>query len=483
MRHKLAAGLLLSAIVSLPAQAAITLFARGVLSGTSDRSGLSGTLENGLPANILGGMGSGLTYAGGNTFLAVPDRGPNATPYNSAVDDTVSYISRFHTLSLELTANGSPGLPFTLTPTLQGTTLLSSSTPLAYGSGAGLGTQKNGQPMGSGAPAQNSAGKYYFSGRSDNFAPGSSGNPANGRLDPESIRVSNDGKSVFISDEYGPYVRQFDRQTGTLVKTFTLPANLDVSTLSSMGKTETSSNTSGRTDNKGMEGLAITPDGKTLVGIMQASLIQDAAVKATKKMVRIVTIDIATGATKEYGYMLTVGSGVSEITAINDHEFLVDERDGAGLGDAPGSNAVAKQFFKIDLAGAVDITNMSGAAAAAAAVGKAPFLDLVAALNANGISSDQIPAKIEGITFGQDVTYGGDLYHTLFVSNDNDFVPDAAGPNQFFVFGFKDGDLPGLVQQRIAAVPESATWAMMIMGFGLVGGVLRTRRSATVSFS
>jgi len=481
MRHTLAAGLLLSAIVSLPAQASITLLAQGVLGGATDRSGLTGTLENGLAANILGGMGSGLTYAGGSTFLAVPDRGPNATPYNSAVDDTVSYISRFHTLSLELTANAAPGLPFTLTPTLKGTTLLSSSTPLAYGSGAGLGTQKNGSPMGSGAPAQNSAGKYYFSGRSDNFAPGNSGNPANGRFDPESIRVSNDGKSVFISDEYGPYVRQFDRQTGTLVKTFTLPANLDVSILSPKGKTETSSNTSGRTDNKGMEGLAITPDGKTLVGIMQAALIQDAAGKATKKMVRIVTIDIATGATKEFGYMLTAGSGVSEITAINDHEFLVDERDGAGLGD--GSSAVAKQFFKIDISGAVDITNMSGAAAAAAAIAKTPFLDLVAALNANGIASDQIPAKIEGITFGQDVTYGGDLYHTLFVSNDNDFVPDVAGPNQFFVFGFKDSDLPGLVEQRIAAVPESATWAMMIMGFGLVGGTLRTRRMPTVSFS
>ena len=481
MRHTLAAGLLLSAVATLPAQAAITLLAQGVLGGTSDRSGLTGTLENGLAANVLGGMGSGLTYAGGNTFLAVPDRGPNATSYNSAVDDTVSYISRFHTLSLALTANGGgSGLPFTLTPTLQSTTLLFSSTPLAYGSGAGLGTQKNGQPLGSGAPAENSAGRYYFSGRSDNFAPGSSGNPANARFDPESIRVSNDGKSVFISDEYGPYVRQFNRATGTLIKTFTLPVNLDVATLSPNGKTETSTNISGRTDNKGMEGLAITPDGKTLVGIMQAALIQDAAIKATKKMVRIVTIDIATGATKEFGYMLTAGSGVSEITAINDHEFLVDERDGAGLGD--GTSAVAKQFFKIDISGAVDITAKSGAEAAAAAVAKTPFLDLVAALNAKGIGSDQIPAKIEGITFGQDVTYGGDLYHTLFVSNDNDFVPGIAGPNQFFVFGFKDSDLPGLVQQRIAAVPESATWAMMIMRFGFVGGALRAGRKPAVSF-
>lgn len=481
MRHTPAVILLFSALAALPAQASVVLLARGTLNGTSDRSGLTGTLENGLPANILGGIGSGLTYAGGNTFLAVPDRGPNATPYNSAVDDTVSYISRFHTLTMALTESNSGSLPFTLTPTLDSTTLLSSSTPLNYGSGTGLGTQKNGQPLGSGAPAQNSAGQYYFTGRSDNYGAGNSGNPLNGRFDPESVRVSNDGKSVFISDEYGPYVRQFDRTTGKLVKTFALPANLDVAKLSPQGKTETNTNTSGRTDNKGMEGLAITPDGKTLVGIMQAALIQDAASSSTKKMVRIVTIDIATGATKEYGYMLTAGSGVSEITAINDHEFLIDERDGAGLGD--GSTAVAKRLFKIDLANAQDITGLLGSAAAAKAVGKTSFLDLVSALNANGIGSDQIPAKLEGITFGQDVAYNGGLYHTLYVSNDNDFLPDAAGPNQFYVFGFTDADLPGLVKQNVAAVPEPASWAMMIGGFGLIGAMQRRRTRTAVRFA
>jgi Esterase-like activity of phytase len=41
---------------------------------------------------------------------------------------------------------------------------------------------------------------------------------------------------------------------------------------------------------------------------------------------------------------------VSEILAVNDHEFLLDERDGKGQGD--GSKAVVKQLFKIDLAGA-----------------------------------------------------------------------------------------------------------------------------------
>jgi hypothetical protein len=82
------------------------------------------------------------------------------------------------------------------------------------------------------------------------------------RFNPESIRVSNDGKSAFISDEYGPYVYQFDRATGQRINSFQLPANLYVGNLSPQGAVEISGNTSGRVANKGMEGLAMTPDGK-----------------------------------------------------------------------------------------------------------------------------------------------------------------------------------------------------------------------------
>jgi hypothetical protein len=64
-----------------------------------------------------------------------------------------------------------------------------------------------------------------------------------------------------------------------------------------------------------------------------------------KKLLRIVTIDIASGhTTHQYGYLLTDGSGVSEIVALNDHEFLVDERDGTGRGDA--SLATSKSSSK-----------------------------------------------------------------------------------------------------------------------------------------
>ena len=428
------------------AHASVDLVAIGGISGTYQdlSSRTAAPLENGIAGNRLGGLGSGLAYAGGSTFLALPDRGPNAAPYNSAIDDTASYIPRFHTLSLALAPNpdyvaGQLGsLPLLLTPTLRNTTLLSSPTPLFYGTGAGLG-------VGSGVPTLNSRFTYYFSGRSDNFDPTQlSTNPKDGRLDPEAIRVSNDGFTVFVSDEYGPYVYQFDRPTGHRLRAFKLPDELAVRNLSPVGATEISGNTVGRVANKGMEGLAITPNGKTLVGVMQAPLEQD-----TKNVIRLVSIDIRSGATREFAYQLTTGSGVSEILAVNDHQFLLDERDGKGLGD--GSAAKVKQLFLVDLTGAADITGKSGDLSTFA-VPKTLFLDLVAKFTSAGVATTSIPAKIEGISFGQDVSIGGVNNHTLVVANDNDFTPTVGGidnPNKFFVFAFSDADLPGYVPQGI----------------------------------
>jgi hypothetical protein len=465
-------------LTSTAAMAAPSLLAVGTLTGSAagadtDLSGLTAPLENGLPGNILGGIGSALAWAGGNTFLAAPDRGPNATPYNSAVDDTVSYIARFQTVTMALTPSGG-SLPFTLTPTLTATTLLSSPTSLNYGTGAGLGNKIDGTtPIGAGAPPQNTANKFYFTGRSDNFGAGNSGNANNARLDPEGMRVSADGKSIFVSDEYGPYVYQFDRATGSRIRSYTLPGNLDVANLSPVGNNEMAPfNTSGRVANKGMEGLAITPDGKTLVGIMQAATIQDAAIPATGKLLRIVTIDVASGTTHEYGYLLTTGSGVSEITAINDHEFLVDERDGNGLG--AGNNATNKRLYKIDLTAATDITGLTSTAAAAAAVGKTEIVDLVALLGANGITRSNVPAKIEGIAFGDDIIVNGNVEHTLWIANDNDFVSASSGPNTFYVVGLTDADLGSTFVAQ--SVPEPTSLA--VLAIGLIGCVSMRRWKA-----
>jgi len=465
MNKKLLLPLFITALTgATSAQASFTLIAQAGLTGLYDLStATSGPLESGVAGNVLGGIGSGLAWAGGTTFIATPDRGPNATPYNAALEDTTSYITRFQTLNMSLTANSGSGLAFNLTPTLTATTLLSSPTPLAYGIG--------------GTPALNASNNtHYFTGRSDGFDPSlPSSNTNNARFDPEGVRVSNDGKSVFISDEYGPYVRQFDRTSGALIKTFALPGNLAVAVQGPTTVSEDGAhNTTGRVANKGMEGLAITPDGKKLIGIMQAPLLQD-----TKKNVRIVTIDIATGDTKEYSYKLTTGSGVSEIIALNDHEFLVGERDGKGLGD--GSSAVAKELFKINLSTATEVSGLSGdLTTASATINKTSVLDVKAILVANGISADKIPAKIEGLAFGEDVTVAGQLMHTLYISSDNDFLSTAvasgitiANPSMFYVFGFTDADLGGstvLQAQQISAVPlPSAAWLFGSAFIGLLG--------------
>lgn len=442
-----------------PAFAGVDLIAAGQLDGHGGDLAhrTAGPLENNVPGNLLGGLGSGLAYAGCNTFLALPDRGPNAVAYDALADDTTSYIDRFQTLRITLEPSA-PGaaLPFTLSPRLRDTTLLADRLPLYYGDGTAVN-------LPNGRPALNRPFRHYFTGRSDNAAPGQpSSSPFNARLDPEGIRVSGDGESVYVSDEYGPYLYHFDRRSGVRTMAYRLPAMLGVAHTAPTGDAEIDGNTSGRLANKGMEGLAISPDGRTLTGIMQSPLLQDGGKKAATT--RIVQLDLATGRTRQYAYPLTnLGSAskpkyttVSEIVAINDHEFLVDERDGKGLGD--GSSASFKHLMRIDLSHAQDVSQLSGAdALAAAAVSKQDFLDLVAVLGAHGFAPEAIPAKIEGVAFGPDVMRDGHRVHTLFVANDNDFLPTVTddvypqgvdNPNRFFVFGFDDADLPGYQPQH-----------------------------------
>jgi uncharacterized repeat protein (TIGR01451 family) len=415
------------------------LIATATLDQAIDFAGLTDLLENGLPQNVLGGIGSGLTYAGGTTFLAVPDRGPNATsiPNGGLDDNTTSFISRVETLDLALSQVPAGGLPLTLTPKLEATTLLWSPTALVYGTTPGL-------P--SAVPPANTPDRSYFTGRSDNFGAGLSTDPDFARFDPEAIRVSRDGNTVFVADEYGPYIYQFDRPSGKRVRNYQLPDHFAIQHLSAVGATEISGNTIGRVTNKGVEGLAITPDGATLVALVQSPLLQDGGDGGRAN--RIVTIDVGSGVTHEYVYdnAISVKGALkafnsSEIIALNDHQFLIDTRDGKGLGD--GSVAAVKQLWAVDIAGATDVAGLSTEQVLLGyKVPKTLFLDIVAVLTANGVATTQIPAKIEGLAFGPDVQVGGVTEHTLFLGNDNDFVPAIAGPNRWFVFGFTDADLP-----------------------------------------
>jgi hypothetical protein len=108
-----------------------------------------------------------------------------------------------------------------------------------------------------------------------------------------------------------------------------------------------------------MEGLTITPDGKTLVGIMQSPMYNpSSAAVSGSTVLRIVTFDIASGVTKQYVYLMENASltGCSEIAAITNTTFLALERDG-NYGGAATSPATFKRVYKLDLAGATDISD------------------------------------------------------------------------------------------------------------------------------
>jgi Esterase-like activity of phytase len=104
-----------------------------------------------------------------------------------------------------------------------------------------------------------------------------------------------------------------------------------------------------------MEGLTITPDGSTLVGIMQSALKTPGLEGSAKSvpLARIVTVNLATKAVKEYLYPLANPAetkvAVSEITALSNTQFLVDERDGELQ---PGGN---KKIYIADIANATDV--------------------------------------------------------------------------------------------------------------------------------
>lgn len=390
------------------ASANIELLGVGSIPGTAvDQSGLTGMLEDGVtPGNLAGGFGSAITYSGfGDSYYATPDRGP--------ADGATSYIDRLYEIRIDVRANAAGA--YTVTPSLKKTRLLRNRhNDLFTGSAAAF-------------DATNSTNSLRF--------------------DPEGVRVDACGRSAFVSDEYGPFVYQFSLASGKRIDTIALPNKFLADYPSATPNDELSKNASGRQSNRGMEGLAISPDGSKLYGIMQSPLIQDggldAALKRVGTNVRIVEIEVASGAVREFLYPLAdKGYGISEIVAVNDHEFLVLERDGKA-----GANAAFKKIFKIDTAAATDIRAIkqlpqSGIPAAVTPVDKQAFIDMLDPVF--GLAGASFPEKIEGLAFGPDLADGR---HLLIVTNDNDFA--AAQPSKFFAFAIDHYELPNYQPQQI----------------------------------
>lgn len=378
-----------------------------------DKSGLKGDLAPDVPANVLGAHGSGIAWTGkGQTFLMVADRGPS--------DGATPFRCRWQTIELGLYEDGAPSAA----PKCLATTLLSDDGGRVFVGDAAAGS-------GDGE--------------------GGGNEPGPRRLDPEAIRVGPDG-TVYIADEYGPAVLAFSAE-GKLVKRFAIPDKFVCRHPGAGWQAELPpANTIGRAPNHGFEGLAISPNGNRLYALAQGPLLQDGAFndkgEPTGTNVRILELPVGDSAgrepppPREFLYRLdSPQNGVNEILAVNDHEFLVIERD-----DNAGEQAKVKKIVKIDIAAASDISGVAALPATGAPEGVKPVTKrtVIDLLNPKfGLNDERMPAKIEGLAFGPDLRDG---HHVLMVTSDNDAKADEA--TWVWIFGLDDKELPGFTGQK-----------------------------------
>jgi hypothetical protein len=251
-------------------------------------------------------------------------------------------------------------------------------------------------------------------------------------IDPEGMVALPDG-SFWVSDEYGPHIIHFDSDGKTMERINPYGTGFGGRSIPLVF--------SKRRANRGMEGIAITPDGQWLVGMMQSPL-DNFIAPATRtnarnsRVIRILFFNITSGQIKQYIYRTeTTANLVSDITAVSDNEFLVLERDGEfPQANNPGSSF--KKIYKINIQGASDVSMMGGTNTAngilingktlETATSEADFASLIPVSKSLVLDIiNRFPNyshdKPEGITLiGNDV---------LAISNDDDFgiVDDGTG--------------------------------------------------------
>ncbi len=262
--------------------------------------------------------------------------------------------------------------------------------------------------------------------------------PADYGVDPEGLVATLDG-NFWVSDEYGPSIIHFDANGKELERLSpyddTLPRELSL-----------------HAPNQGLEGLTITPDGNTLVAVMQSAL-QTPGLPGPGKSVpitRIVTVNLVNrNIMHEYVYPLANPQdskvGISEITALSATTFLVDERNSK---NPPNGNV---KIYLADIAAATDVGPNStvpdatyDAAAGGLLVNKMPIETLVgvstdaealAKLKAAGITAATKTLQLDVSALLRSLSPNGDFFghdkiegittrdggKTLMLANDSDF--------------------------------------------------------------
>jgi hypothetical protein len=274
-------------------------------------------------------------------------------------------------------------------------------------------------------------------------------------LDLESVRRDGNG-NLWFGEEFGPFLVKTDA-TGTVQNVFRTPNVLGLgdnpfvqSPFNPMPTGAANLPGSG-----GFEGMALNASGTRLYTLLERPLTTD----ADQKRLLVQEFDLAGEAFTGnwFGYKLDAsGTNIGDMTAIDDHRFLVIERNGVTATSASGTPF--KKIFLID----------SSQKDADGFALKTELVDLMNIadpddLNGDGSTSFTFPyVTIEDVLLLDS--------QTLLVVNDNNF-PGGGGRNLL-------SDNTEFLRISLAApVPEPGTWALMLGGLGALLA-RRQRRSA-----
>lgn len=269
--------------------------------------------------------------------------------------------------------------------------------------------------------------------------------------------------SGWIGDEYGGYIYHFNsaKQIDGVVR---IPAAIvphkPAGTVNFNGTPN-----NGRRDNQGMEGVAQSPDGTKLFGLLQSATIQDSGSgNIGRSNTRLLVYDISstdtptapvaqyliqlpliddTGSTTN-GTTVTRNGAQSSILALNNHQILILSRDGNGRG-ATGS-PVFKSILIADINGATNFGSTYDAEGTGPAPGgnlngsitPMPWTEALNMIGKLGSSSISEVAK-----FGLNLNAApGDIHSICEKWESMGLVScnDAANPNDFFLFIGNDND-------------------------------------------
>ena len=309
------------------------------------------------------------------------------------------------------------------------------------------------------------------------------GGPASGlgagriSLDAEAMALAPDG-TFWVSDEYQTGIFRFSA-TGQMIGYIpAIPAILPrVGGVVNFTTADAVAGQTGRRLNQGLEGLTITPDGKTLWVMLQSAALQDSTLSndALRNTTRLLGYDISgavptapvahyvmelpvfnrgnTNGTVTAGQASNRTAAQSEILALNGTQFLVLSRDGNGLGNdstaAVGNDGrppVFKSVMLIDTAGATNIAGTTRETTPGGVVTTAPGVLDVSIVPVQQVQLVNLINSTELTRFGLNLATGTGTNLTtlsekweamgllptleedkpqdvfLFVGNDNDFL-------------------------------------------------------------